>query len=73
MPEMTLTDYISRKEGGRGLTSIEDSIAASIQRLEDNKERMITVTRNNTDNLKTNRTTITRKQKYEEIQLYGHF
>ena len=27
--------YVSRKEGGRGLTSIEDSVDASIQRLKD--------------------------------------
>ena len=27
--------YVSRKEGGRGLASIEDSVDASIQRLED--------------------------------------
>ena len=27
--------YVSRKEGGRGLSSIEDSVDASIQRLED--------------------------------------
>ena len=27
--------YVSRREGGRGLTSIEDSVDASIQRLED--------------------------------------
>ena len=27
--------YVSRKEGGRGLASIEDSLDASIQRLED--------------------------------------
>ena len=27
--------YVSRKEGGRGLTSIEDSVDVSIQRLED--------------------------------------
>ena len=27
--------FLSRKEGGRGLTSIEDSIDTSIQRLED--------------------------------------
>ena len=26
--------YVSRKEGGRGLSSIEDSVDASIQRLE---------------------------------------
>ena len=27
--------YVSREEGGRGLTSTEDSVDASIQRLED--------------------------------------
>ena len=27
--------YVSRKEGGRGLASIEDSVDASIQQLED--------------------------------------
>ena len=27
--------YISRKEGGRGFASIEDSVDASIQRIED--------------------------------------
>ena len=31
--------YISRKEGGRGLASIEDSVDASIQRLEDYIEK----------------------------------
>ena len=34
---------------------------------------MITDIRNNTDNTIDNRTTITRKQKWEEKQLYGHF
>ena len=29
--------YVSRKEGGRGLANIEDGVNASIQRLEDNK------------------------------------
>ena len=31
--------YVSRKEGGRGLVSIEDSVDASIQRLEDYIEK----------------------------------
>ena len=69
--------YVSRKGGGRGLTSIEDSVDASIQRLEDYIQnrggRLITATRNSTDNTGINRTTITRKQKREEKQLYGHF
>ena len=59
--------YVSRKEGGRRLTSIEDSVDASIQRLEDYIQRcgrkLITATRNNTDNTRNNRTEITRKQK----------
>ena len=63
--------------GGSALASIEDSVNASIQRLEDNIEkrggRLITATRNNTDITKNNRTEITRKQKEDEIQVYRHF
>ena len=59
--------YVSRKEGGRAFDSIEDSVDASIERLEDyiekREERLITATRNNTDYTRTNRMTITRKQK----------
>ena len=69
--------YVSRKEEGRGLASIEDNIDASIQRLEDYKEkrgpRLITTTRNNTEDTRFNRTEITRKLKWEEKQLYGCF
>ena len=68
--------YVSRKEGGRGLASIEDSVDVSIQRLEDyiQKEgRLITATRNDTDNTMDNRMTITRKQKWEGKQFYGRF
>ena len=65
--------YVSRKDGGRGLASIKDSVDASIQRLEDNIEKqvggLITAIRNNTDNTMDNRMTITRKQKWEEKQL----
>ena len=74
---MTLTDYESRKQAGRGHTSTEDSVDASIQRLEDYIQklggRLITTTRNDTDDTRTNRTTITRKQKWEEKQIYGCF
>ena len=59
--------YVSRKEPGGGLASIEDSLDASIQRLEDYIEkrgvRLVTVTRNNTGNTRNNRTEITRIQK----------
>ena len=69
--------YMPRKEGGRGVASIEDSVDTSIQQLKDYIQkcggRLITATRNNTDNMRTNRTTITRKEKWVEKQLYGHF
>ena len=57
--------YVPRKEGRRGLYSIEDSVDASIQRLEDYIEKhergLITAIRNNTDNTIDNRMTITGK------------
>ncbi len=67
-PKTTLTNkYVSRKEGGRRLASIEDSVDTSIRRLEDNrkksKEKLITATKSNTINTRINRTTITRKPK----------
>ena len=36
------------------------------------KERLITATNYNTDNIKISRTTINKKQKWEEKQLYGY-
>ena len=69
--------YVPRKWGGKGLTSIEDSFVASIHRLEDYIEKhqggLITSIKNDTDNRMSNRMTITRKQKWEEKQLYGCF
>ena len=69
--------YVSRKEGGRGLASIEDSVDTSIQRLKDyikkHERGLITAIRNNTDNTIDNRMTITRKQKWEGKQLCGRF
>ena len=67
---------VSRKKGGSGLARTEDSVDTSIQRLEDYIERhergLITATRNDTDNTMDNRMT-TRKQKWEEKQLYRRF
>ena len=61
--------YVSRKEEGRGLASIEDTVDASIQRLEDYIEKhergLITTIRNDTDNMIDERVTTTRKQKCE--------
>ena len=72
--------YLSRREGRRGLASIEDSVNTSIQRLEDIIEKrgrtLITATRttrNNTNDTGTSRTTITSKKTWEEKQLYGRF
>ena len=68
--------YVSRKEGGRGLASIEDTVDASIQRLEDYIEKhergLITTIRIDTDNTINERMT-TRKQKWEGKQIYGRF
>ena len=56
--------YVPRKEGGRGLASIEDSFDASMQRLEDiekHEQGLITAIKNDTDNTIDDRMTITRK------------
>ena len=69
--------YVSRKEGGGVLASIEDSVDASIQRLKDYTQKheggLMTATRLETENTMNNRMTITRKQKWEGKQLYGRF
>ena len=69
--------YVSRKERGRGLARIEDSVDALILRLHDNIEKhergLITAIKNYTDDTVTNRMTITRIQKWEEKQLYEYF
>ena len=69
--------YVSRKEGGRELSSIEDSVDASIPQLKDyiqkHKGGLITTIRNNTDNTMDNKMTMTKKQKWEGKQLYGRF
>ena len=55
--------YASGKEGGWEPTNLEDSGAASIERLEDYKHggRLIAANRINTDNREINRAEITRK------------
>ena len=61
------TQYMSRKERGRGVASIEDSRKVSIQGFEDDiqksKDSLITATRNSSDNIKIDRIKITRNQK----------
>ena len=69
--------YVSRKEGGKGHASIEDSVDTSIHRLENYIQKheggLITATRHETENTMNNTMTITRKQKWEGKQLYGRF
>ena len=77
-PRVTLTEYMFlEKKGGGGLISIEDSVHTSIQGfvdfIEKCGERIITATRNNSENERSNRTEISRKQKCYEKQLYGRF
>ena len=60
--------YVSRKEGERGLASIEDSVDTSIHRLENHIQKheggLITATRHETENTMKNGMTVTRKQKW---------
>ena len=67
--------YVSTKEGGRGLASIEDSVDVSIQRLEDyiqnHEGGLITAIRNDTDNMIENRMTITRIKNGKENNSMG--
>ena len=65
--------YVSRKER-RGLVSIQEN-DTTMRKLHKKRRggRLITITRNNTDNTSINRTKITRTQEWEEKQLRGHF
>ena len=70
--------YVSRNKRGRGLATIEDCVEATIQGLKEftkkSKERLHMAANNSRCNIWTNRkTTKTRKQIWEEKQLYGHF
>ena len=69
---MTLTDYMYQERREE-----KDSVDALIQLLEDYIEKyeggLNTAIKNDTDNTVTNRMTMTRKQKWEEKQLYGRF
>ena len=62
--------HVSRKEGVRGLSSIEDSVDASIQRFDDyigkHEGGLFTSIRNDTENTMISEKTIARKQKCEE-------
>ena len=57
---------MSRKEGRKVLNSIEDSVEASLRRLDDdinkNKERLITEASHSNETLNTNTASITQKK-----------
>ena len=69
--------YVSRKERGRGLASIEDIVDAFMQQLENYIEKhgqgLIKTIRNDTDNTIDERMTSTKKQKWEGKKLYDRF
>ena len=69
--------YVSRKDGGRGHDSIEDSIDASIQRLEDYIEKhergLITAIRNDTYNKIDNKMTQLGNKNRRKKKLYCLF
>ena len=69
---MTETD---NKKGGIRLAEIEDCVDTAVKGLKDNtKKPLITVAKNGTDNVRTNRkTNKTRKQKWQTKQLYIYF
>ena len=75
IPETTLTDDMYQERVRKRTCSIEDSVDASIKRLEDYIQKhdggLNTAIRNDTDNTMDNRMTITRKQKWEGKQFYG--
>ena len=68
--------YVSRRECKRGLANIGDSVNASMQRPEHYREkhgeRLITATRNNTNDTQINRMTITRKKKRGKKKTMGY-
>ena len=75
-PKITLTDYMSQeKKQKKDFPAL--TAEASMQWHEDYIQkrwgRLITATRNNTNNTRTYRMTISRKQIWEEKQLYGRF
>ena len=61
--------YMSRN-GGKGVANNEDSIDSLIRRLKVYIKKCTAIT-NNTNNTRINRTT--RKQTWDENELYGHF
>ena len=70
--------YMSRKEEGRGLVSAEDNVDASMQRLKNyiKKSKVSSTTAANCsrrDIITDRKATKTRKQKWNEKQLYGYF
>ena len=62
-----------KREDDLPALNIASCIDTTTQTLHRKTQRKTDYTRNNTDNTRINRTNITRKQKWEEKQLYGNF
>ena len=73
---MTLTDYMCQEKKEEEDLPVLENVDASIKRLENHIQTreggLIAATRNNTDSMRTIRTTINRK-KWEEKRIYGRF
>ena len=69
--------YISRKEGGGGLTNIKNSVDPSVRVPEEyikkSKEKIIAASSSSIDNVRSIRKRKTKKQKWEEKQMYAYF
>ena len=74
---MTLTDCICQEkkdeEESQAFKIIDAPIHCQEDYIKKRGGRLITATRNNSDNTSINRTAITRKLKWEEKHLYGYF
>ena len=73
-----LTDklYVSKKVGGRGLASFQDSVGDRYHDddyIHKRREKQITAIKNNTDNTIISKTEMNRKEKWKAKQLYGRF
>ena len=69
---MLLTVNMCQEKEEKDMSALKTALRPE-EYIEKRGGRLITATRNTTDDTKTNGTKITRKQNWEEKQLYGHF
>ena len=71
--EMTKVDSLCREKRTYQYSTMCRCIDTTQRLHEKRKRRLITGTRNKADNASINRIDLTRTQKWEEEQFYGHF